>query len=60
MNLLTLTLISTLLMGLGATLTFDLWGLFLKIYRSDRAVFVGEMHTAVQRVTTAGRRCAIL
>lgn len=24
------TLISTLLMGLGATLTFDLWGLFLK------------------------------
>jgi hypothetical protein len=30
MNVLTLSLISTILMGLGATLTFDLWGLFLK------------------------------
>ena len=30
MNNLTLSLISAILMGLGATLTFDLWGLFLK------------------------------
>jgi hypothetical protein len=30
MNNLTLSLISASLMGLGATLTFDLWGLFLK------------------------------
>jgi len=30
MNTLTLSLISAILMGLGATLTFDLWGLFLK------------------------------
>jgi hypothetical protein len=30
MNTLTLSLSSAILMGLGATLTFDLWGLFLK------------------------------
>jgi len=30
MNNLALALISAILMGLGATLTFDLWGLFLK------------------------------
>jgi len=30
MNTLALLLISAILMGLGATLTFDLWGLFLK------------------------------
>jgi hypothetical protein len=30
MNTLALSLISAVLMGLGATLTFDLWGLFLK------------------------------
>ena len=30
MNTLALSLISAILMGLGATLTFDLWGLFLK------------------------------
>ena len=30
MNYLTLPLISTILIGLGATLTFDLWTLFLK------------------------------
>ena len=30
MNNLALSLISTILIGLGATLTFDLWGLFLK------------------------------
>jgi len=30
MNNLTLSLISAILMGLGATLTFDLWGLLLK------------------------------
>ena len=30
MNTLTLSLISASLMGLGATLTFDLWGLYLK------------------------------
>ncbi len=30
MNNLTLPLVTTILMGLGATLTFDLWGLFLK------------------------------
>jgi hypothetical protein len=30
MNNLALLLISAILMGLGATLTFDLWGLFLK------------------------------
>ena len=30
MNNLALSLISAILMGLGATLTFDLWGLFLK------------------------------
>ena len=30
MNTLALSLISASLMGLGATLTFDLWGLFLK------------------------------
>src|SRR5262245_29903026 len=30
MNTLTLPLISAIFIGLGATLTFDLWGLFLK------------------------------
>jgi hypothetical protein len=30
MNNLTISFISAILMGLGATLTFDLWGLFLK------------------------------
>lgn len=30
MNSLTLTIISAVVMGIGATLTFDLWGLFLK------------------------------
>lgn len=30
MNTLALSLISAVLMGLGATLTFDLWALFLK------------------------------
>ncbi|NTU62911.1 MAG: DUF2938 domain-containing protein [Chloroflexi bacterium] len=30
MNTLALSFISAILMGLGATLTFDLWGLFLK------------------------------
>ena len=30
MNPLTLPIISAVLMGIGATLTFDLWGLFLK------------------------------
>ena len=30
MNTLALSLISAILIGLGATLTFDLWGLFLK------------------------------
>jgi hypothetical protein len=30
MNILTLPLISAIFIGLGATLTFDLWGLFLK------------------------------
>ena len=30
MNTLALSLVSAILMGLGATLTFDLWGLFLK------------------------------
>lgn len=30
MNTLVLTLICAIFMGLGATLTFDLWGLFLK------------------------------
>jgi hypothetical protein len=30
MNNLALSLVSAILMGLGATLTFDLWGLFLK------------------------------
>ncbi len=30
MNTLALPLVSAILMGLGATLTFDLWGLFLK------------------------------
>ena len=30
MNMLALSLISAILIGLGATLTFDLWGLFLK------------------------------
>lgn len=30
MNTLTLTIISAIFMGVGATLTFDLWGLFLK------------------------------
>jgi hypothetical protein len=32
MNNLTLSFISAILMGLGATLSFDLWGLFLKRY----------------------------
>ena len=31
MNNLALSLVSAILMGLGATLTFDLWGLFLKL-----------------------------
>jgi len=31
MNTLTLSIVSAILMGLGATLTFDLWGLFLKL-----------------------------
>ena len=30
MNTLVISLLSAILMGLGATLTFDLWGLFLK------------------------------
>ena len=30
MDTLALSLVSAILMGLGATLTFDLWGLFLK------------------------------
>jgi hypothetical protein len=30
MNIVALSIISAILMGLGATLTFDLWGLFLK------------------------------
>jgi transposase InsO family protein len=35
MNNLTLFLIGTILMGLGATLTFDLWILFLKYLFDD-------------------------
>ena len=30
MNISTLSIISAVVMGLGATLTFDLWALFLK------------------------------
>ena len=72
MNILLLTLFRTILIGLGATLIFDLWGIFLKrafqIAPSDICLvgrWIGKMpegvfrHTNIRAVAQKSNECAI-